>query len=201
MRRDTDQIDNPRRKRGAAATKDAILQAGLRGFCAHGYDGIGVREIAASAGVTAVLVNRYFGSKEELFAVVVDTVFSGDNPFSGNTATLAARFSRILVAKEEVIGGESIDPLLLLLRSAANPRAAEILKSGIVRHFSSPLGAIFKGDHIDLRVAMFLAQIAGFQLMRDVIKLDPLLFSDVGLIVKALENMFELQISPRMTKK
>ncbi len=34
-----------------------------------------MREIAAGAGVTAMLVNRYFGSKEKLFAeVVADTM-------------------------------------------------------------------------------------------------------------------------------
>jgi len=35
------------------------------------YGGVGVREIAQGAGVTAMLVNRYFGSKEQLFAEVV----------------------------------------------------------------------------------------------------------------------------------
>ncbi|HEX4225530.1 MAG TPA: TetR family transcriptional regulator [Pseudonocardiaceae bacterium] len=45
-------------------------------FTASGYDGVGVREIAAGAGVTAMLVNRYFGSKEQLFAEAVDTSFA-----------------------------------------------------------------------------------------------------------------------------
>src|SRR5215510_13318309 len=59
------------RPRNAAATRDAILKSARRAFARAGYDGAGVREIAEGAGVTAMLVNRYFGSKERLFAEVV----------------------------------------------------------------------------------------------------------------------------------
>lgn len=64
------------RPRNAAATRDAILQSAIRHFARAGYDGVGVREIAADAGVTAMLVNRYFGSKEKLFAEAVETSFT-----------------------------------------------------------------------------------------------------------------------------
>src|SRR5215510_8536318 len=59
------------RKRNAAATREAILKSARTAFARAGYDGVGVREIAAGAGVTAMLVNRYFGSKEQLFAEVL----------------------------------------------------------------------------------------------------------------------------------
>ncbi|HEV7965751.1 MAG TPA: helix-turn-helix domain-containing protein, partial [Actinoplanes sp.] len=58
----------PARPRNAAATRAAILASARRNFARAGYDGVGVREIAGGAGVTAMLVNRYFGSKEQLFA-------------------------------------------------------------------------------------------------------------------------------------
>ena len=59
------------RRRNAEATRAAILESARRAFVARGYDGAGVRQIAEGAGVTAMLVNRYFGSKENLFAEVV----------------------------------------------------------------------------------------------------------------------------------
>jgi AcrR family transcriptional regulator len=62
---------NPPRRRNASATRSAILASALRAFSRAGYEGVGVREIAKGAGVTAVLINRYFGSKEQLFAKVV----------------------------------------------------------------------------------------------------------------------------------
>ena len=61
----------PPRPRNAAATREAILNSARAAFARAGYDGAGVREIAAGAGVTAMLVNRYFGSKEQLFAEVI----------------------------------------------------------------------------------------------------------------------------------
>ncbi len=61
----------PRRPRNAAATREAILAAATRRFTTQGYERAGVRDIAADAGVTAALVNRYFGSKERLFAEVI----------------------------------------------------------------------------------------------------------------------------------
>src|SRR5215510_16021141 len=62
--------DAPRR-RNAAATRAAILASARRAFARAGYESVGVREIAKGAGVTAMLVNRYFGSKEQLFAEVL----------------------------------------------------------------------------------------------------------------------------------
>jgi AcrR family transcriptional regulator len=46
-------------------------------FSHHGYDGIGVREIAQTAGVTGVLVNRYFGSKQEERAAMILALILG----------------------------------------------------------------------------------------------------------------------------
>src|ERR1700732_1835155 len=60
----------PKHRRNASATRQAILESALIAFTRSGYDGVGVREIAKGAGVTAMLVNRYFGSKEQLFAEV-----------------------------------------------------------------------------------------------------------------------------------
>lgn len=51
------------------------MTSAVRNFARAGYDGVGVREIAGDAGVTAMLVNRYFGSKEQLFAEAVETSF------------------------------------------------------------------------------------------------------------------------------
>ena len=62
----------PKRRRNAAATRQAILESAREAFTRYGYDGVGLREIAQNAGVTAMLVNRYFGSKEKLFEEVVE---------------------------------------------------------------------------------------------------------------------------------
>jgi hypothetical protein len=57
----------------------------------------------------------------------------------------------------------------LLLRSAPNPRAAEILRERIARHFERPLKSLSMGPRSSERAAMFLALISGSQLFRKVI--------------------------------
>src|SRR5216683_5162016 len=64
-------IAAPIRRRNAAETKQAILLSARAAFARCGYDGVGVREIAKAVGVTGILVNRYFGSKEQLFSEVI----------------------------------------------------------------------------------------------------------------------------------
>jgi hypothetical protein len=64
---------------------------------------------------------------------------------------------------------DPIDPLLLLLRSAPHPRAAEILRESIARHFERPLKSLLAGPRAGERAAMILAIIAGLQLFRKVI--------------------------------
>ena len=186
-------VPQEKRKRNGQATKEAILEAGLRAFCEHGYDGVGLREIATAAGVTAVLVNRYYGTKEDLFSAAVDAAFGGDSPFSGDITTLATRFAKLLVAKTQHREGGS-DGLLLLLRSAANPRAAEILKKAIEKSFAAPLQSRLEGESADLRAALFLAQIAGFQLMSQMIRLDALNKAGARRLAMLLARMFEQQL-------
>jgi AcrR family transcriptional regulator len=161
-------VAQPKRTRNAAATRDAILHSALAAFSRNGYDGIGVREIAQAAGVTAVLVNRYFGSKEELFSAAVEIAFSDSTLFEGDSASLAQRLTDAVIEKTEK-DADPIDPLLLLLRSAPNPRAAEILRESIARHFERPLKSLLVGQWASERAAMILAVISGLQLFRKVI--------------------------------
>jgi AcrR family transcriptional regulator len=157
----------PKRPRNALATRQAILQSALTAFAHQGYDRVGVREIAQTAGVTAVLVNRYFGSKEGLFAAAVEAMFDS-SLFGGDASTLSQRLAALVVSKSEKDGHPSA-PLLLLLRSAPNPRAAEILRSSIARHCERPLKSLMRGPKRGERAAIILSLIVGLQLFRKVI--------------------------------
>src|SRR5258708_17081075 len=118
----------PTRRRDAAATRAAILNSARQAFARAGYEGVGVREIAEGAGVTAMLVNRYFGSKEQLFAEVVADIIARamiltqstlQSPTAGNE--IAAALVGLTTA-----GGAPLDGFNILLYSASSPRAAEI---------------------------------------------------------------------------
>ena len=57
--------------RGAAVTKERILDTAEGLFMVHGYEATSLRAITASAGVNLAAVNYHFGSKEELFQAVL----------------------------------------------------------------------------------------------------------------------------------
>jgi AcrR family transcriptional regulator len=184
-------IDRPKRQRNAVATREAILRSALAAFSRHGYEGIGVREIAQAAGVTAVLVNRYFGSKEELFAAAVETAFAErGNLFEGDSSTLAQRLTADVMTQAEK-DAERINVFFLLLRSAPNPRAAEILRDSIARHFERPLKSLLRGPRAGERAAMTLAVVAGLSLFRTVIGSKALADANAASLSGDLQSMFQ----------
>ncbi|MEV4360158.1 TetR family transcriptional regulator [Nonomuraea sp. NPDC049625] len=157
-----------RRRRDAAATRQAILDAAVTAFTRHGYDGVGVRDIAHNAGVTAMLINRYFGSKEHLFAEAVDVAFAPRTVITGTGTELAGQTARTLVARTAP-EAEELGPFLLMLRSAANPRAAEIMRDAIARHAGRHLSEELSGAGAGMRAELMLAVQAGLWLMRRVL--------------------------------
>src|SRR5882672_5941043 len=88
----------PARRRDAARTRAAILASAREAFARAGYDGAGVREIAQGAGVTAMLVNRYFGSKERLFAEVIADIMARPIILTPQTLTSSAAAGEIAAA-------------------------------------------------------------------------------------------------------
>jgi AcrR family transcriptional regulator len=182
--------DRPKRAKNAAATREAILNSALAAFSRHGYDGIGVREIAQAAGVTGVLVNRYFGSKEELFAAAVELAFADRSLFEGDPSMLAQRLIAKVMTKTEK-GVEPSDAFLLLLRSAPNPRAAEILRDSIARHFERPLQASLRGPRPGERAGMILAVCMGLSLFRNVIGSKALRDANAASLSGDLRSLFQ----------
>ncbi|MFF3567904.1 TetR/AcrR family transcriptional regulator [Nocardia jiangxiensis] len=183
----------PKRPRNAAATRDAILRSAVIAFTKHGYDGVGVREIAQSAGVTAMLVNRYFGSKEQLFAEAVDVALEPRTVLSDCPETLSRDIAARLVERTAP-ESEHLDPFLLMLRSAANPRAAEVLRSGIERHAGRYLSDLLEGPDADERAMLAHSLIAGFWLMRKMIGSTALVQADPGGLARRLQELLDVVV-------
>jgi AcrR family transcriptional regulator len=183
----------PARRRNAAATREAILDSARQAFARAGYDGVGVREIAEGAGVTAMMVNRYFGSKEQLFAEAIArsmtttsvlTPIILDSPASGNDIAAAL----IGITKKDAAPLEGFQ---IMLRSASSERAAEIGREQIENHHQRLIAAALSGDLASQRAAVVLSLIAGFQIMRQIIGLSPLTEADPKALVKILGPVFE----------
>jgi hypothetical protein len=100
--------------------------------------------------------------------VVVELAFADSSLFRGDRTLLAQRFASEIMDRKEK-GAERSDILLLLVRSAPNPRAADILRDGLARHCERPLKALLQGPRASERAAMILALATGFHFFRKVI--------------------------------
>ncbi|MCV7217846.1 TetR family transcriptional regulator [Mycobacterium crocinum] len=174
--------------RNAAATREAILRSAIDNFARAGYDGVGVRQIAHDAGVTAMLVNRYFGSKEGLFAEAVETAFATPVFIGEQSDDLVGDIVRILVAKSGP-NADAPQPFLIMLRSASNPAAMAIVRAAIERHVGARLARQLDTPDRQLRSEILLAVISGMLMMRGVVGTRALTRGKAADVARVLEPM------------
>ena len=181
------------RKRDATATRAAILTSARAVFARSGYDGAGLREIAAGAGVTAMLVRRYFGGKEQLFAEAIAAANSA--PIIATERVLKDEHPGAAIAEALVQitapGAKPLDGFLILLNSASSVRAAQIGREVIEIAPQKTVAAMLEGENVEQRAALILSLVAGFQMMRQAIGLGALANSDPEVLANLLAPLFE----------
>ncbi|RAJ72735.1 MULTISPECIES: TetR/AcrR family transcriptional regulator [unclassified Streptomyces] len=178
------------RKRDGAATREAILAAAVVEFTQHGYARAGVRQIAERAGVTAMMINRYFGSKDRLFAEAVDRVFGPPTVVGEERGALSRAIAQTLASRTGV-GAPELDPFLLMLRSVPDPEATDALRNGIEAHVGARLAGLLEGPLPEVRAQLGLALVAGTWLMRSVVGTSALAAADDGEVATLLARMLE----------
>ena len=191
------------RRRNAAATRKAILTSARQAFARVGYDGAGLREIAKGAGVTAMLVNRYFGSKERLYAeVVADTMVTPSvlTRESINSAAPGKDIAAALIDRTKA-GALPLDGFLIMLYSLSSKRAGAIQREQIESHHHRAMTAAIRGAMAPQRAALVLSLIAGFQVMRQMIGLSALAEADSKALKKILAPLFQLLIDGRAGRR
>ncbi len=128
----------PTRIRNAAATRASILTAARERFLRDGYDQAGVRAIAAEAGVDPALICRYFGSKEGLFAEVLQST-TGDSAdvVAGERAGFGERMARAMLDPSAPCP-DRIAFLQLAARSSSSPAASRLVRRHVETQFIAP---------------------------------------------------------------
>jgi AcrR family transcriptional regulator len=190
----TGKKNRPKRTRDAVATRSAIVNAARQIFSRQGYDQVGVREIAQSAGVTAAMVNRYFGSKQGLFAEVMESKADMAPLFALDRATFGQSFASALVSRPS--DQESFDPMLVILRSAPDPEARNIIRTTVEQALSKPLAEWLGGADSSQRADLILAFVCGFYMMRNVIGTSDLLRADDEQLVSLMAPVFQSYVDP-----
>jgi AcrR family transcriptional regulator len=178
----TAQVVTPRRSRNGAATRSAILDAARNRFARDGYDGAGLREIAAEVGVDAALVIRYFGSKEGLFVEALNCAGGGVEALvQGQVADFGEQVARLLVQEPRDDG--KLSSLLMVLRSASSPRAAAVIRQNRQQEFYGPIEAwLGGGPEAAVKARLAAGIITGFAICRAV-------DANYGLDAAGLETM------------
>ncbi len=178
------------RTRNAGTTREAILTSASIAFSRAGYDGVGLREIGQGAGVSGILVNRYFGTKEALFTEVVDRLISARAYMTDVPGDIARHAAEQLVARTSDTA-PAIDSALLIVHSSSSPQAVAIIRAALDKHYDHPLAKALNLAHTDERGDLFLAMISGFQMMRKVLGAPGIDRADRAKLIRRLTRIFE----------
>lgn len=111
-------------------TREAILDAATTVFAQHGYHAVTMKDVASAAGYTAPSLYNYFGSKEAIFAALLERVHQAnlavlDEPVPSGL-TFAQRLE-LLVRRNLDVRMRHADAFALLMRTQSGGMPSEEL--------------------------------------------------------------------------
>ncbi|MFF2053965.1 TetR family transcriptional regulator [Leifsonia sp. NPDC058194] len=167
----------PRKARGTASARDAIVRAAAEEFVERGYDATSLRAVARRAGVDSALVHHYFDGKPALFAAALEAPLRPDRVLdvvlSAPRAEIGERLVRYLC--EQLDDGPAAGRMVVVLRTAlGSGPGTRMVREFLTREVFSRLAALNEGaGDAGLRADLAAAQIVGLIVTRYVLKLDP----------------------------
>jgi AcrR family transcriptional regulator len=163
-------VDGPTRRRDAGATRTRLLGAARELFLGQGYSAVGLREVAAKAGVDVTLVRRYFGSKQRLFSEATDVSENVDEIWNVADDVVGQKMiARVLGARRDVDA-----PLFALLRSSGDPLVVARLNSQLDTGLTRNLAKRITADHARIRADMVTALLLGIGVQRVLLQKKPM---------------------------
>lgn len=154
------------RPRNAEATRAAILDAARERFARESYDDVGMRDIAGDVGVDAALVSRYFGSKEDLFEMVLDSCDNGGELMVGDRHDFGRRVAQEVVFERKK--ATKLKGLLILLRSISSAKAMEIVQRSASQRFYDPFADWVGGPEGAVTARLASGFIMGMAVSREI---------------------------------
>lgn len=183
------------RVRNAAVTRQAMLVAARRRFLEESYENVGLRDIAGEVGVDVALVNRYFGSKEELFKEVLREGKSEKFDLARLAGDLPAFLAGVATDPDGEEDHVHLARLLIILRSASSPQAAEIVRSTVEDDMLRPFARLLGGAEAERRASLAMALMMGTTIMRSILCVHAIEDGDRAAIRGRLKGMFEAALS------
>lgn len=149
------------RSRDASKTRADILAAARARFGSEGYQATTMRAVAADVGVDPALINRYFGSKQELFAEAAD--FALDLP--DLTSVAPDDVADVLLSRFFAVWEQDSTFVALLRAAMTSESAVETMR----RVFATQVGpalAVVTPDHAAQRAGLMGAFVIGLAVTR-----------------------------------
>ncbi|MFD7706726.1 TetR family transcriptional regulator [Streptomyces sp. NPDC059785] len=156
--------------RRSDATRTAILAAARERFAADGYERATIRAIARDARIDPSMVMRYYGSKEGLFAAVLDVDLRLPDP----ARVRPQEVGRLLVSHFLDLWEEN-EALTAMLRVGVTNQAGAERIQGVFREQLLPVTRQVCPDpeQAAQRAALAASQVLGMALARYVLRLPP----------------------------
>jgi AcrR family transcriptional regulator len=174
------------RWRSGLESKRKILDAARSRFTADGYERVTVRAIAADAGVDPSMIHYFFGSKDRLFAAVLNAPGSPREPIAGLIAEGLDGVGEQIVRRflEVWDGTEDLEPLMALTRSATTrDESGSLLREFIEKEFTEQIAQRLGGPQAELRAALVGTQLFGLAMARYAVRLRPVAQADHDVLV------------------
>ncbi len=165
------------RTRDPAGTEERILKSGAALFARHGYDGVGIKKVAAAAQVTIGALYHHFPGKEQLYAAVTRKVFAAPastfpvaltapGPAEPRLRQVVEWFARIMIEDRQFS--------LLLKRELLDPRPSTPHLAGAdlferpLRLTQSLLRELLPGANSELAVSSLVALLFGLSHLKGI---------------------------------
>jgi len=129
-------------------TRARLLEAGLRLFAAHGYDGVSTRQLASTAEVNIAAIGYHFGGKKELYHAVVRQQVTETSPIVGPVAAMVVAGIEIAGKDRQALAGIVTSFVAGLLGALTGDERMQIRAALIMREYAHPTDAfqiIFDG--------------------------------------------------------
>jgi AcrR family transcriptional regulator len=176
-----------RRVGASGDSRPAILKAARTLFAKHGFRGTTLRAVANRAGVDMALVSYFFGSKEELFASVIDLpVIAGqlEEVLHDRRPGLGERVVRFYLEK---VFKEQSEAISAMLRTALGdpddvPTLRTLIRDTLLQGAARALG----GTTAKLRAELVGAQMTGLFISRHLVRVEPLASASVDEVAALL---------------
>lgn len=184
---------------GTDDVRDAVLDSARAAFHARGYVRTSMKGVAAAAGVAPEVVNRYWNSKESLFAAAMRLPFDPASAVPELVAPgLDGMGERLTRATLDLLRDQDTrnDLIALFQAGASATKAAKGMQDFLERSVVDRLVRTLGVPDARLRVNLIMSYLLGISTSRYVLRLEPLASMSEEEVVRLVAPTVQTWLDP-----